>query len=155
VLVRDIMTHPAITVPECATLEEAARTMLDRRIGCLPVVDPQGRLAGIITESDFTGTERCIPFSTFRAPRLFGQWVSAQELERMYAEARKILASEIMTRDVVTVTEADPVREAIVRMLHRDVNRIPVVRGGVPVGIVARHDLLKMMVGLPEAPGPE
>lgn len=49
--VRDVMTSTVVTVGPGATLAEAVRLMLDRRIGCLPVVD-QGRLIGLLSESD-------------------------------------------------------------------------------------------------------
>jgi CBS domain-containing protein len=145
-LARDIMTQPVITVREETTLDEVARTMLDRRIGCVPVVDGEGRLRGIVTESDFCEKQRCVPLSTFRFPQLFGRWMSREGVEAMFAEARKIPAAQIMTRDVVVAAETDPVREVMARMLNKEVNRIPVVRDGVPIGIVARHDVLKMMV---------
>jgi CBS domain-containing protein len=146
-LARDIMTQPAITVREDATLEQVAQTMLEHRIGCVPVLDSDGRISGIVTESDFCEQEHCVPFSTFRAPQLFRRWMRPEEVERLFAEARHTAVREIMTRNVVVAAESDPVHELMVRMLRRDINRIPVVRDGVPIGIVARHDLLKMMVG--------
>lgn len=47
-----IMTCPVITIRDDATLFDAARLMLDRKIGGLPVVSAQGDLVGILTESD-------------------------------------------------------------------------------------------------------
>ncbi len=51
-----------------------------------------------------------------------------------------------MDAAVVTVTEGEPVADVVERMLRHDITRVPVVRDGVPVGVVARHDLLRMMV---------
>ncbi|MCL4683926.1 CBS domain-containing protein [Myxococcota bacterium] len=50
--VKDVMTCDPITVAPDLSIVEAARIMLDRKIGCLPVVDG-GHLIGILTESDF------------------------------------------------------------------------------------------------------
>jgi len=51
--VEEIMSTDVETVdPEC-DLEEAAEIMLENKIGCLPVVESNGRLVGILTESDF------------------------------------------------------------------------------------------------------
>ena len=47
----DIMTRNVVTVSPDADLVDVARTMLERKIGGLPVLE-QGRLVGIITESD-------------------------------------------------------------------------------------------------------
>ena len=50
--VKEIMTKNPVTVRNTATIGEAARTMLERRVSGLPVVDEHNKLMGIITESD-------------------------------------------------------------------------------------------------------
>lgn len=50
--VADVMTHAPETVSEDVSLAEAAQCMAQRRIGCLPVVDEAGRLAGLLSETD-------------------------------------------------------------------------------------------------------
>ena len=49
--IRDVMSAPAVTIEPGAPVQEAARTMAEKKIGCLPVVG-DGRLVGILTESD-------------------------------------------------------------------------------------------------------
>jgi CBS-domain-containing membrane protein len=49
--VKEVMSEPAITISPEATIKDAARMMIERKIGCLPVVEA-GRLVGIITETD-------------------------------------------------------------------------------------------------------
>jgi CBS domain-containing membrane protein len=51
-LVKEVMTTEVLTTSPETPLREAARMMLDRKIGCLPVLK-DGRLAGILTEGDF------------------------------------------------------------------------------------------------------
>lgn len=51
-VVKEVMTNQVVTVAPETPIGDAARTMLDRKIGCLPVVE-KGRLVGILTESDF------------------------------------------------------------------------------------------------------
>lgn len=51
-LVKDIMTRDPITVSPEDTVEHAAQLMLENTISGLPVVDSQGKLEGIITQSD-------------------------------------------------------------------------------------------------------
>ena len=96
--VRDIMSAPVVTVREDTPLAEIARLMIDRRIGGVPVVGGDGRLVGIVTESDFSAEERGVPFSLLRLPQLFGHWVSRDNLEAVYEEARNITAGQVMTR---------------------------------------------------------
>lgn len=50
-VIKDVMTKPVISVPDDCPVEEAARIMIDHRIGSLPVLK-DGKLVGIITETD-------------------------------------------------------------------------------------------------------
>lgn len=145
--VKEIMAHPAITVSEDTTLEEIARLMLDNHIGCVPVVDANSRIIGIITESDFAAKEKSFPFSVVSAPQILGQWLSKEGLERIYQESKNVRAGEIMNRRLITVNENDPIEKAVRLMLEHDVNRLPVISGGKPVGVIARHDLLRFLTG--------
>jgi CBS domain-containing protein len=51
-VVKEVMTTQLVTVGPDAPIADAARAMVDRKIGCLPVVE-DGKLVGILTESDF------------------------------------------------------------------------------------------------------
>lgn len=84
-------------------------------------------------------------FSRFRAPQLFGNWIGREQIERLYDAARSLEARDVMSSPVVTVTEDKPIEKAIQIMGSRGFKRIPVVRGNIPVGIIARNDLLKLM----------
>ena len=54
VVVKEVMTDEVLTVDPEADMKQAARTMLDRKVGCLPVVEkgPKDKLVGIITDRD-------------------------------------------------------------------------------------------------------
>lgn len=54
--VKHVMTRDPVTVAPDVPLRDAARLMMDRKIGCLPVVE-EGRLVGILTEADFVALE--------------------------------------------------------------------------------------------------
>lgn len=144
--IKDIMTEPVITTGEDTSLQKVAEIMLEHRIGGLPVINESGDLTGIVTESDFTAKEKCVPFSLFRAPQLFGVWL-CNDAEELYAAAANIPVREIMSRNVVTVTEDDPIEKVLELILRYDINRIPVVNDRKPVGIVSRRDLLRVMKG--------
>ncbi len=88
---------------------------------------------------------RGVPFLVYRAPQLFGHWLPPKGLEEMYNRGRTIKAKEVMRRSVVTVSEDATVSEIAQLMLETGREHIRVVRGGQVVGIVTRHDLLKLM----------
>lgn len=143
---REIMSSPAITIPDTATLEQAAKAMVEQRVGGLPVVDADGRLVGFITGSDFAAKEHGVPFSVFRAPQILGQWIGHDDIERIYENARKLLVRDFMSRPPVWAGEDDSVERVTRLMMERDINRIVIARDGRPVGIVARHDLLRFLM---------
>lgn len=66
-------------------------------------------------------------------------------VKHIYEAARQITAREIMRQPVIIVTEEQSMDDAITLVLRHNINRISVVRDGVPVSIVARHYLLRTM----------
>ncbi|MEM7008478.1 MAG: CBS domain-containing protein [Thermodesulfobacteriota bacterium] len=144
--VSEIMTEPVHVITEDRTLEEAAQKMLHNSVGGLPVVDHDGKIVGMLTESDFSAKEHAIPFSRNYAPQLFGEWMSKEGVEKAYEEARSVVVKEIMSSPAVTITEEETVADAIRKMLDHSVHRLPVVKDDVPVAMISRHDLLKMVV---------
>ena len=144
-----IMSRPVHTVREHTTLEEVAHLLLEHGIGGVPVVDEAGKVVGIVSRSDFEVREAALPFSAYRAPQLFGKWLTNEGLQAIYAAGRKLTARNIMSSPVITATEDEPLSEVVRRMLKNEVNRIPIVRHGIPVGMVSRRTLLELMVSKP------
>lgn len=146
-LVRDVMVSPVVSVLDSTLLRDVAVLMQSRNIGCIVVNDPAGKLRGIITESDFTGVARCVPFTLDLAPVVFGaRAATMSELQAIYASAAKLPAAQVMSTKVHSVAETDALPAVIKLMLDRDLKHVPVVRDGVAIGMIARHDLLKAML---------
>lgn len=142
----DVMAHPVITVGETTDLARVARLMLEKDIGSVVVVDEEGTMSGIVTDSDFAARKSRIPFSTFEIPQLLGQWMGKDGVEEIYRKAQSMKVSEIMTPRVCSVAEDTPVGDVVRLMLDRAIDHVPVVRDGKPVGMVARWDLLKLLL---------
>src|SRR5581483_12021420 len=123
-----------------------AQLMLDRGIGSVPVVNDQGQLVGLVTESDFTGRVARLPFTVLQAPQVFGEFIPQEGIEAIFARARRLTASQVMSHPVKTATEGEPVTDAGPRMIRDHVRRLPVIRAGVPLGMLTRHDVLRLMV---------
>lgn len=142
---KDAMTSPAVSVVLGTSLAEVARLMTEKGIGSVLVVDDQGRLVGIVTESDFL-KERGIPFSTFRVPVLLGRFLGSDGLEALLAEAGNTRVEEIMSSPVYSVGPEEPLSRILELMLAYDINHVPVVDGqGKPLGMVTRFDLLRLL----------
>ncbi|WP_235283865.1 CBS domain-containing protein [Thermus sp. 2.9] len=126
---KDVMVSPVVSVPLGATLDQVARLMVERRIGSVLVVDGQGKLVGVVTETDFL-KERGIPFSTYRAPMLLGRFLDGAGIERILEEARTTRVEEIMTAPVHAVGPEEPLARVLDLMLTYDINHVPVVDEG-------------------------
>ncbi len=145
--VRDIMSSPPITIHRDNTLMEAAKKMLSKRVGCLPVVDDEGKLVGIVSESDFIARSHSVPFSREEIPQLFGKWLEGGNIGKIYEEARNLKVEEIMTKQVVSIAEDAPLRELVDKMIKYGFYRFPVVDDeNRPVGIVSKRDFLNLLV---------
>ena len=141
-----IMTRDVITVGAATSIVDAARLMLERHVSGLPVLDEDGKLAGIVTEGDFLrrseiGTQR-------RRPRWLQFFVGPGRAaaEFIHASGRKV--GEVMTRDPLVITE-DTTLEEIVRLMEKNgIKRLPVVRDQRLVGVVTRANLLQAVASL-------
>ena len=142
---KDLMTAPAITINHDATVEDAARLLLERNLSCLPVVDGQGRLVGILTHSDFGLHHRFMPLAG-NLYTLMDSWANPDQLEEASREVRSKKVRDVMKKPVTTVKEDAPIAEMARLMATKNIHRFPVMRGTELMGIVTRHDLLKLLV---------
>jgi CBS domain-containing protein len=143
---REIMSLEVVSVSPDASILEAVRLMLLKRISGLPVVDGQGMLVGVVTEGDFlrraeTGTQR----KRARWIEFFmGPGQPADEYVRTHG--RKV--ADVMTPTPITITE-DTRLDDIVNLMERSrVKRLPVVRQRRVVGIVSRANLLHALASV-------
>lgn len=139
----DIMTRNVVSVGPETSVSEAARLMLENRIGGLPVVDLRGQVIGIVSDGDLMrrpegGTER---HRTWWLELL----ASSAERARDFEKARGRHVRNVMTPGPVTVRDDTPVSEVAEILDSRRIKRVPVVRDGHLVGIVARADLIRVL----------
>ena len=137
---KDIMTTVVTTVGPDLRVEDVARLLLDRHISAVPVVDDQGAIVGIVSEGDLmhrseSETER-------RRSWWLNLFAGTEERARDYVKSHGRRAEEVMTREVITVSEDTPVGDIAETLEKRRIKRVPVVRDGKLVGIVSRANLL-------------
>jgi CBS domain-containing protein len=146
----EVMTKAPVTVRDDDAVDEVAGRMIRHRIGCLPVVDSGGQLVGIVTAADFGAKEDGCPFPPFCVPVFpkghAGEFARQAGSDGPRRDTRT--ARDIMTPQPIVFTEDATVVEVVAKMLHLGIDRIPVVHNGVPVGIVARADILRLVLRL-------
>lgn len=150
---RDVMSRDVPTVKPETPVIEAAKLLLARHLGAVPVVDDDGRLAGIVSETDLlhraeTGTihER-------------SWWLlaitPAEVLAREYVKSHARQVGDVMSRDVVTVGEDAELGDVADKMEDHRVRTIAVVRDHKPVGLLGRAHLLQLFVGRASSASPQ
>jgi CBS domain-containing protein len=137
---RDVMTSEVVTITPETSVAEAAKLMLDRRISGVPVIDGAGQLVGILSEGDLM---RRAELATQSRPWWAGLASSAEARAEAYIKAHGLTVGEVMTKDVVTVVENEPLDGIAMLFETRGIKRAPVLREGKLVGIVSRANLLQ------------
>ena len=135
--VEDLMTREVKTVGPDASLKDVAALLAEYRIGGLPVVDGERKPLGVITKADIVLKELAEPPMK---RGLFGR----KKDDGTEAKVAARTAGEAMTAPAVTISPAMPVTAAAAWMVESGVNRLPVVQRDALVGIITRHDLVRV-----------
>lgn len=137
----DVMTRDVITVTPETSVREIAKLLYERHISGVPVVDEAGNVVGVVSEGDLIRHEGAVgesPRSWWL--RFFGdRATSAQD----YVKTHGRLARDVMTKNPITVGEAEPLAK-VARLLERHrIKRVPVVADHKLTGIVTRANILR------------
>ena len=135
------MTTDVVTVTPSTPLKEAAQLLATRGISGVPVVEPGGRIVGVLSEADVLVQERGAPRP---GPGLLGLIFDPDAAWRDKLGARSV--ADAMTAPAICIGPDRPVHAAAERMLDDGVNRLPVVEDGRLLGIVTRADLVRAFV---------
>ncbi|MGQ4388652.1 CBS domain-containing protein [Streptomyces sp. SAS_270] len=138
-IVSDVMTRAVATVGREASFKDIVRTLQDRKVSAVPVVDRGNRVVGVVSEADL------LPKEEFRDsdPDRHTQLRRLSDL----AKAGSVTAGELMTSPALTVPADATLAQAARTMARARVKRLPVVdETGHIEGIVSRADLLKVFL---------
>ena len=136
----DIMTTKVITVSPDRKVDEIARVLLEKGISAVPVVDGNDNVVGIVSEGDLwrrqeNETER-------HRSSWLGMFTSSEDEAREYSKTHGRTAAQVMTDNIVSVSEDTTVGDIAQLLEKRRIKRVPVLRDGKLVGIVSRANLL-------------
>ncbi len=144
----DLMTREVIAVHPETALREAALRMVKARISGLPVVDDANRVVGIVSEGDLVRwTEELSPKQAWWLNMLAEGFDLAPEFIEQIRSVHAVVRAAMHT-NVITVEESTPARDIAKLMSEHHFKRVPVVKDGKLVGIVARADLVKALAEL-------
>jgi len=126
--VADIMSRNVSTLRRNDPLSAVGDLMNAQRIRHMPILDDDGKLAGIVSQRDLflSGLVRALGFGTSATEKVLDN----------------VLVKEAMTKDVITTTPDTPLAEAAALMVERKIGCLPVIDGGKLVGILTEGDFV-------------
>ena len=145
---KDIMSRQLITVNTGTTVKELAEVLVRHRISGTPVVDDQGKLVGVVSQSDLVALHK-IPHLP-RSVTLFDWVIYLEDTGRLEHELEKMAGvdvGDIMTSEPETVAPESSLEETATIMSEKGVHTIPVLDGDRLVGVVGKLDIVRSLLG--------
>ncbi|MEU8106851.1 CBS domain-containing protein [Nonomuraea muscovyensis] len=132
-LVREVMSSPAVTVRRTDPVRRAIRVLHAHNLTAAPVLDDAGRLAGMVSEVDLLRGEFEPDARAAARPAVPSAGPAPRQVW------------QVMTHAVVTVTPVTDAATAIDLMVGKRVKSLPVLEGEKVVGMLSRRDLMAML----------
>ena len=126
-LVRERMISPGKWVSPGFPISSVFEIFDQTKPHWLPVVDPEGRLMGLITKSDI-------------------QRANAYFSENTDKSASEKYAQDFMTVNYLSVTEKTPIEEAVRIMIDYDISELPVVKDGFFSGVITEKIMMRVLL---------
>jgi len=133
-LVGERMTRDPVVIHNDTPLNEAMKIMRDNRVRRLPVLNDKGALVGIVSERDLL----------YASPSP----ATSLSIYELHCLLSRIKVADVMTTEVITVTEDTPLEKAARIMADNKIGGLPVVSNGELVGIITETDLFKIFLEL-------
>jgi len=154
-LVKDIMITDVIVLKADDDIGSAIKALAEHNISGAPVVDGDGKVVGMVTETDIFKALRA-RFKELKMvyPSIPLMGITFEEVPRdtklanALEEINRIPLAQVMSTKLSTVTPDNHVGEAVQAMHERDINRLPVIAGEKLVGLVSRGDIIKHAAAL-------
>jgi len=140
------MTKEVLSVSPETLVSDLAKTLVGKKISGVPVVDADGRLVGIVTQSDLV--ERAQELELPPALNILDFHLYLEVPSHFFRKLEKMLGAtvgDIMSPKPVTVSPDTPVPRLAALMDRQKVHTLPVLEGGKIVGIIGKIDLVRAL----------
>ena len=147
-VVNEVMTPAVVKLDKDSTLCDATTLMALKKVSGAPVVDHEGKLVGILSESDvleFAASKEGVGLDVGQlsvASLPYDRLVRDEILCRRYKRVGEAKVKDVMSTEVLTIDADEVIEKALDTMVRMSVNRLPVHKDGKLVGIVTRQDIL-------------
>jgi predicted transcriptional regulator len=119
---KDIMEQPVIAATPQASLRDVATQLVSNEFSGMPVAAPDGRVVGVITESD-----------------IIRALIQGKKLENL-------TAADVMSRPPITVDVDTPLEDVMKSLEDHRIVRVPVTSENMLIGIISRRDVMRAIL---------
>jgi CBS domain-containing protein len=119
---KDIMEQPVIAATPQASLRDVATQLVSNEFSGMPVAAPDGRVVGVITESD-----------------IIRALIHGKKLENL-------TAADVMSRPPITVDVDTPLEDVMKSLEDHRIVRVPVTSENMLIGIISRRDVIRAIL---------
>jgi len=145
--VKDVMTANVVTISSDTEITQAAKILLENGINGVPVLDAEGKLVGILCQSDLVAQQKAFPVpSVFTLMDGFMPLTSIKRLEKEIEKIAAVTVADAMTPDPVTVGPETTIEEVASMMVDKNFHTLPVMEDDALVGIVGKEDVIKILI---------
>lgn len=135
-LVKEVMTSPAITVAARTSVKDGLKLLDRHQVTALPVVSSEGRLVGIVSEADLLKDAVRHDDRTHLMPHEHNAGERGGGPRRV---------EDVMSMLSMTVSPDSDLSDAVDLMTGTAVKSLPVVEDGRVVGVVSRSDIVHLL----------
>jgi CBS domain-containing protein len=144
---KDIMTREIVSVTADLPVEKLATLLLEKKISGAPVVDDEGRLIGVVTESDLIDQTKNIHIPT--AVAILDSFLFLENPNKMDEEIKKMAGRkvwDICAKKPTVVQEDTPLSDVATIMAEKKLHTLPVMAEKRLVGVIGKTDIIRTLI---------
>ena len=144
--VNDIMTREVVTVNQDLAVEKLAEVLWENRISGAPVVDSDGNVVAVVTESDLIDQAKKVHIPTMIS--ILDSVIMLEKADKIEKEIRKMTGTtvkEICSSELVTVSPETTIEEVATIMAEKGVHTLPVMADDKLVGVIGKADVIRTL----------
>lgn len=141
---KEIMNKEVVTVSTQMPVNELANLLAAKRINGAVVTDEDGKVLGVVTETDLIDQKKNLHIPTVAA--ILDAVIMLENPFKLDKEFKKMTGTsvgDIATMDPVTVSGNTPVSEVATIMAEKKVHTLPVVENGKLAGVIGKIDIIR------------
>jgi predicted transcriptional regulator len=144
---KDIMTQKIVSVPLELPVEKLAAVFLDNKISGAPVVDDDGQLIGVVTESDLIDQTKNLHIPTVVS--ILDSFLFLESPNKMDEEIKKMAGrnvGDICTKKPTVVQTETPLSDVATIMAEKNLHTLPVMEDNRLVGVIGKSDIIRTLI---------